>query len=258
LDWIPILGLWKIRGLVLQFSILNIKLRYRDTKLGIIWSIIEPILFFTFIYIVFTNLRDYATEDFAIYLLAGIVLYHSFSRSSIAGLGSVRQNYLILSSININKEFFPVTAAITSGILLAIEIGVFFGLMLFFNFIPSYTIFLFPIVAVLLWLLILGISYILSIVNVYFSDIQPFWGIMTTVLFFISPIFWRLDDAGGIVLEIHKINPLGHIIELSHKIVFGEIPPFTEWLYASIFVLSLVMGGFLLFKKFEKNILENI
>ena len=77
-------------------------------------------------------------------------------------------------------------------------------------------------------------------------------------MFFLNPIFWYLDEAGGIALEIQKINPLGQIIELGHQIVFGNIPTINDWLYTTSIVIGILVAGYLIFHKFEKNAMEQM
>jgi len=231
-------------------------------KLGIIWTALEPTLVFILLYVVFTTIRDSPQENFGIYLLTGIILYHVFTRGTISGLTSLRSNSNILESLNIKKEFFPVVACLTTSILLIVQLGVFFGLMPFFQFVPTWTIVFLPLVIGLLMILILGFSYILSIIHIYVRDIQPLWGIIVHALFFITPIFWYLDDIkkgglGDLLLSIHAVNPIGQIVELGHSIVvFNNIPTFSEWLYATVFCFSIFLAGYFIFHKFESKVTE--
>jgi len=237
---------------------MSIKIRFRGTYLGLLWTAIEPMLLFVLLYIVFTGIRVSTKENFAIYLLIGIILYHAFVRGTQGGMISLRENGTILNSLNIKRELFPVTATTTSAILLIVEVAVFFGLMPFVGFIPTATILFLPIVLILLLFLILGISYLLSIVYAYARDIQPLWGVFMTAMFFLSPIFWYLDDASELILDIQRINPLGQLIEISHKIVFGEIPPLEDWLYTSAIIFGILIVSFAVFQHFEKKILEKV
>jgi len=254
----PLINLWQKRSLILQFAWMNIKIKFRGTYLGLVWTAAEPLLLFVLMYIVFTGIRIVTREDFAIYLLIGIVLYHAFVRGTQGGMLSLKENGSILNSLNIRRELFPVTAAATSALLLFVEIAVFFGFMPFVGFIPDTAIVLLPIVLILLLFLILGISYLLSIVYAYARDIQPLWGVFMTAMFFLSPIFWYLDDASGLVIEIQKINPLGQLIEITHQIVFGQIPPLGDWLYTSAIIFGILFVGYAVFQKFEKKILEKM
>ncbi len=103
----------------------------------------------------------------------------------------------------------------------------------------------------------MGFSYILSIVSVYLKDIQPAWAVIVHALFFVSPIFWYVKDANEILLAFHRVNPLGQILDLGHKIVvFGEVPTFNEWMYPSVFVIAIFLFGFAIFKKYESKIAE--
>lgn len=255
---LPLVNLWDRRSALFHFGWTNIKIRFKGTYLGLLWTALEPLMYFVVLYLVFTSIRVSIKEDFAIYLITGIMIYHTFLRGTIGGLISLKTNQPILSSHNIRREFFPVSATISTAILLFVEVAVFFGLMLFFNFIPGITIVLLPVVLFLLLVLILGLSYILSITFIYIRDIQPLWIVFTQLLFFLSPIFWYLKDVDGFILEIQKINPVGQLIELGHKIVFGELPSIDEWLYTAAIVFGILFVGYALFQRFEKNVVEVI
>lgn len=256
--FLPIVNLLKTRTSVLYFAILNIKLRYKNTYLGFLWTAIEPLLYFTVLYVVFTSIRE-REEFFAIYLITGIMLFHIFAKGTSGGLSSLTTNAGIIKSINVNKEFFPVVATIAIGILAFVDVGVFFGLMPIFQFVPSWTIILLPIPLILLGILILGLSYFLSVINVFVKDVQPLWSIFVHALLFLSPIFWRLENVEGFLLQIQAINPLGQLIEIAHKLVInGQVPSFNEWIYTTTYVIVILFLGYFVFQKFQNKIVEEL
>jgi len=106
LSSLPLVNLWSMRSLILHFAIMNIKIRFKGTYLGFAWTAIEPTLTFVILYLVFTNLRFGAGENYGVYLLTGIFVYHIFVRGTMGGLSSLRSNRAILESLNIRKEFF--------------------------------------------------------------------------------------------------------------------------------------------------------
>ena len=255
---LPLTKLWDSRTRILHFALLNIKIRFKNTYLGLTWAALEPLLTFVVLYIVFTSIRD-TREDFAIYLITGVMLYHIFVRGTTGGMSSLTNNVGILKSLNIKREFFPVVATVAISILALVDVGVFFGLMPVFEFVPTWTLVLLPLPILLVLGLILGFSYLLSIATVFARDVQNIWGILVHTLIFISPIFWYLKDVSGIILEIHKINPLGQIIELAHKLVIdGQIPPLNDWLYSTLFVIGVLFVGYFVFSKFEERIVEEL
>ena len=219
-----------------------------------------PIYIFIILYIVFSSIQVIDKPNFGIYLLTGIIFFHIFSRGTVNGISSIRNYRGWILSINIRKEFFPVLSTTTTVITTAIEIGVFFALMPFLQFTPGLSILLLPIPITLLLLLVLGTSYLLSIVNMYIRDVQLFWGILLQALFFMTPIFWYLQDIDNpILLTIHQINPLGQLIELAHNlVVYDKIPPLMDWIYPVVFTISLVFVGYAIFQKYEKRIVEMI
>jgi len=207
---------------------------------------------------VFSNIRVRTQEDFAIYLLIGIILYHTFSRATQRGMTSLRDNSAILTTMNIKREFFPVVSTTSSTILMIVEIGVFFALLPIFQFIPTWTVLLLPIVFGLLLVLILGMSYLLSIVYTRVRDIHPLWAVIVHALFFLTPIFWYLEDVNGLILQVHQFNPIGLIVELGHKLVFNEIPTWQEWTHVTIMVFGILFVGYAVFQKYQKNALEQM
>jgi len=253
---IPLLNLWDKRKSIFQFAVLNLKIRFKNTYLGFLWAGLEPLFYFIILYVVFTNIRD-APLNFAIYLMSGVMLFHIFARGTSGGLGSLTGNAGIIKSLKHRKEFFPVVSTVTIGLLSFADLAVFLVLMPVFHFTPQFSIILLPIPIILLMFLILGLSYILSITAVYMRDIQFFWSIFVHSLLFLSPIFWYLKDVNGILLQIHQINPLGQLIEITHSLViYGQIPPINDWLYTSFFILAIFLTGFFVFHKFEDKITE--
>ena len=245
-------------SLILHFAILSIKIRFKNTYIGLIWTVIEPLAYFVVMYVVFSTIRERET-DFAIYLLTGIMLFQIFSKGTTGGLSSLVNNSSIMQSVNIRRVFFPIVSTVSVGILAFIDIGVFFGMMPIFQFVPSWTIVLLPIPLILLLVLIMGISFLLSIVNVYVKDIKNLWSIVIHTLLFVSPIFWKPENIDGVLLLIHKINPLGQLIDISHKLVIdGQIPPISDWVYTTLIICGIFALGYFMFNRLQDKIVEDL
>ncbi len=255
---LPFADLWQNKALVVSFSWYLIKIRYKANHLGLIWAGLEPMLFFVFLHLVFTSIKFGSGDDFSIYLLTGIVLYHAFAKGTNAGLSSLRDNANLVTSLNIRREFFPVSSTSASAILLMVEVAVFFMIMPFIGFTPTADMIFLPLILGLLLVLILGMSYILSIVYTYVTDIRPLWGVIVQALFFITPVFWRLEDAHEIAGSIQMVNPIGQLVELAHGVVIYDVPPVSEWAYTTAMIFGIFAFGYVLFHRLEKNIAERI
>jgi len=245
--------------MIMYFAWNNMKLRFKGSYLGLLWTALEPLFIFGILFLVMTTIRDVQREEFGVYLIVGVLFYHLFAKGTISGMTSLVQNGGILKSLNIEKEIFPVISTGTVCYMLIVHMGVLFGLMSIFNFVPSESMILLPVVLALFLVLILGVSYFLSILFGYLRDVQPIWSVLIYALLFISPIFWYVNEVDGVLLGIQQLNPLGQIIELAHKIiVFGEIPEISEWVYPIIIVFGILFSGYALFKKFEDGVVENL
>lgn len=237
---------------------MNIKMRFKNTFLGILWTALEPLLYFIVLYVVFSSIRNQG-EHFAIYLITGIMIYHVFVRGTSGGLISLTSNSGIIISVNFRRDFFPLVSTVAISLLAFVDLGVFFGLMPVFQFVPTWTIILLPLPLILLFFLILGLSYFLSIANVFVRDIQYIWIIVVYTLLFLSPIFWDLNEVDGILLQIHQFNPLGQLIDIAHQLVIdGQIPQINEWLYTTSFIIIIFFTGYFVFRRLESRIMEEL
>ena len=255
---LPLAGLWKERRLVLHFSIMTAKVHYFGTYAGFLWAVLEPLFAFVILYLVFSSIMGSPDPQYPIYLLVGILLFQIFTRGTQHGLGSIRSNAGIIKSANIKREFFPIVSTGSTAVIMVLQIAVFFTLLVFLNYTPVMTLVLFPAVLLLLLVLILGLSYMLSIIYVYVKDIQLVWNIFTYALFFVTPIFWYLDDVDGLLLGIQAINPVGQIIEISHKIMFGQFPSIVEWAVVSAYCIGIFGSGYAIFKRYQGRVAEEL
>jgi len=257
---LPLVELWKHRSLIVYFSLVTIKSRFRGSYLGFLWNGLEPLLVFLLLYTVFSSIRISQNENFGMYLLTGVLFYHIFTRGTLLGMNILKSNRGILQSININKELFIGVSITSTFISMLIEISAFFLVISFLNFTPGLTLVLLPLSLLSLLILILGFSYMLSVINIYVRDIQPIWAIIIQATFFITPIFWYISDVSNdILLKIHPINPIGQIIEIAHKlIVFNEYPPLIDWVYSFGLSISVLVIGFVIFKMFENRLVEEV
>ena len=246
-------------SIILHFAVLSIKIKFKNTYIGLLWTVIEPLAYFAVLYVVFSTIRMNET-DFAIYLLTGIMFFQIFSKGTTGGLSSLVSNAGIMKSVNIKRVFFPIVSTVSIGILAFIDIGVFFGMMPVFQFVPSWTMILLPIPLILLLVLIMGMSFLLSVVRVYVYDISLIWSIIVRSLFFVSPIFWNPKDIdNGFLLQIHSINPLGQLIDISHKLVIdGQIPPISDWAYTTLIICGIFVLGYFVFHRLQDKIVEDL
>ena len=248
----------KSRQIIFYLSIIELKLRYRGTVLGFFWSVLEPLAQLGVLYLVFSSLRS-ADETFVIYLFSGLVMLHLFSRGTTQAMNSLINKKSIIVSLNIPKIIFPLSILLTNLYMIGIEFIIFFLFILILGIELSSTVFLLPLIIVLLIMFTCGMALILSIVRLYFKDIQSIWGIVVISLIFVTPVFWEVDDMPQDIAQILLLNPVAVIMEMAHEVIlYHTIPNFQDVIYSTVTSFGTLFVGWILFKKIESKIVEKL
>lgn len=247
------------KSLIFTIAIIDLKLRYRSSVLGILWSFIEPLLMLTILLLVFSSILKTNVPNFPIFLLLGIIFYQMYSRATSMGIESLLSRGGIISSINVPHIIFPISSSFTALIMMAFEFTIFFAFLVVFQFIPSITILVLPFLVLLVFILSLGLAIPLSVVNVHYRDIRSIWTIILQATFFLTPIFYKLDFLPEIIRQYIQFSPLVQIVEMTHQVVLENKLPDPFWLsYTVIAVISVFIIGLLIHKKFDKDIVEKL
>lgn len=251
--------MWKTKGILFNFAISDLKVKYRNSVLGIFWSIIEPLLLLGVLFLVFSTMFKFDIENFPIYLLLGIITWNFFKNGTSIALGSLSGRSAFITNIYFPRSIPGISAGITASIMLITELVILGIFMIVLNFSPPFTIFyLIPILLLELFLII-GISLGLSVLNVKFKDTEFIWGVILQAGFFLTPIFYQFDMLPESVRNVLQFSPMVQIVTMAHHVtLYGELPPLNSILYA-ILSISIIVGiGYGIFRKFQRKMVEEM
>ena len=255
------LSQWRNRQLIIQLTKRDVLGRYRGSVMGLAWSFLNPLIMlavYTFVFsVVFKARWGVGREDkinFAIILFAGLIVYGLFAECIN------RAPSLILSNANyVKKVVFPleILASVAVGSALfhaCISLIVLLIAQLLINQRLPWTVVIFPIVLLPLLLATTGFAWLLSALGVYVRDIAQTTSILTTVLMFLSPLFYPVSALPkNYQLWLH-LNPLTFIIEEGRNVlIFGNTPNWIGWVIALAASLLIFAGGFWWFQKTRKG-----
>ncbi len=236
----------------------GIRLKYRRSYLGILWSLLEPLLTMIVLTIVFGTLMGEHDKSFPVYILSGRLLYGFFSQSTTAALKSIRANSSIIKKVYVPKMLYPLSSILFNFIIFMISLIVLALVSVVLGVYP--TIYLIQVVVslIVLLLLSLGCGLILSTIGVFFRDMEYLWTVALMLIMYTCAIFYRanrlLTSKWGFVL---KANPLFCVIQTFRSAIFGEMMNMKYLLYALGFSIISIIIGVVAFKKNEdKFILE--
>lgn len=236
----------------------GIRLKYRRSYLGILWSLLEPLLTMIVLTIVFGTLMGEHDKAFPVYILSGRLLYGYFSQSTTAALKSIRANSSIIKKVYVPKILYPLSAILFNYIIFLISLVVLALVSIVLGVYPTVYVLQIIVPLIVLLMLCLGTGLILSTIGVFFRDMEYLWTVALMLIMYTCAIFYRpgklLGSKWSFVL---KGNPLYCVIDNFRSAVFGEPMNMKYLLYATAFsVISILIGYFAFRSKEDKFILE--
>jgi lipopolysaccharide transport system permease protein len=235
--------------------------RYRGSVMGMMWSFFNPVLMlavYTLVFSVVFKARWVGGADskmeFALVLFAGLMIFNLFAECVNRAPG------LILSNVNyVKKVVFPLEILIwiaigSAAFHLVVSLAVW--LIFYFVFIgfPPLTILLFPLVILPLILLTVGLSWLLASLGVFLRDMSQVMGVITTVLLFLSPIFYPVAALPENYQPFVWINPLTPVIEQAREVmIWGRSIDWGTWLISCAVSIAMAWLGFAWFQKTRKG-----
>ena len=251
--------MWKFKGILFNFAISDLKIRYRNSILGIFWSLIEPLLMLGVLFFVFSTMFKFEIENFPIYLLLGIICYNFFKNGTTFALNSLTNRSSLMTQIYFPRSIPGISSGITAAIMLILELVVLGIFMVVLEFTPPITILILPLILALEFLLILGISLPLSVLNVKFKDTEFIWMVVVHAGFFLTPIFYQFDMLPDNIQSILQFSPVVQIVTMAHHVVlYGVLPSINSILYAVGSTSVIMIIGYLIFRKYQSRIVEEI
>lgn len=254
-------SLWCNRGLIKGLVVREVAGRYRGSVLGILWSFLNPVFMlavYTFVFSVIFKARwgssGESRSEFAIVLFAGLLVFNLFSECV------TRAPSLILSNTNyVKKVIFPIEILpwVSFGVALFHAL-VSFVVWLMFSLIilgmPHITILLLPLELIPLVLLIMGFSWLLASLGVYLRDVGQMIGVLTTILMFLTPVFYPLSSIPESYRIFLRLNPLTFIVEQTRGLlIFGQAPDWGRLGLLTCLAFFVAWLGFAWFQKTRKG-----
>lgn len=236
----------------------DIKLKYRRSKLGILWTLLEPLLTMIVLSLVFSELRGNADRTFPVYILTGRLLYSYFSNGTKVAARSIRSHSSMMRKVYIPKYMYPLSSILSNFIIFLISLIVLVGVSLVLRIKITLHVLegIYPLV--LLFLLTLGVGLILATLEVFFRDLEYLWSVVLMIIMYCSAIFYPADMLKGNKSIILDLNPLYALIKnFRNAVLYGIEPDYGALAYAGTFsVIALIIGVIAFYKKQDEFILN--
>lgn len=255
-------SIWQHRQLIAQMTTREVVGRYRGSMMGIAWSFFNPVLMlvvYTFVFSVVFKARwgaggDESQTNFAIVLFVGMIVHGLFAEIANRAPGLILSNVNYVKKVVFPLEILPVVGLGSALFHTIVSLAVLLAAILLINGGLSWTVILFPLVMLPLLLATLGVAWFLSSLGVFVRDVGQTVGIFTTVLMFVSPVFYPVSALPEKFQIWLMFNPLTFVIEQSRAVmIFGKQP---DWTVLGIYVCAsfvLAWAGYWWFQKTRKG-----
>jgi lipopolysaccharide transport system permease protein len=252
-------SLWGNRELILQLTSREVLSRYRGSILGLAWSFFNPLLMlavYTFVFSVVFKAQwrvggEESKTDFAIVLFVGLIIHGLFAECLNRAPGLILSNVNYVKKVVFPLEILPWVAAGSALFHFTVSLAVLLSAQLVLQHVPAWTIVFLPVVLAPLVLATIGLAWFLSSIGVYVRDIGQIIGIFTTVLLFLSPVFYPVDALPENYRILLLFNPLTYVIGDARRVlIWGQAP---DWAGLMVYACASFVVAWLGFWWFQKT-----
>jgi len=215
--------------LLKQLIIRDVKLKYRRSYLGYLWSILNPLMLMMVLVVIFSNLFRFDIPNFPLYLISGQFLFSFMTEATNMSVSSITGNASLIKKTYVPKYIFTVSKVGSSLVNLLFSLGALLLVMVFTNAEFSWNLLFFPIIIFEVFIFSLGLGLWLSAITVFFRDVQYLWGVFISMWMYLTPLFYPVSIIPEEYQELYKnANPMYGYIEQFRDIVLHARFPQTD------------------------------
>lgn len=237
----------------------EIKRRYSRSKLGIVWSVLNPLLTMTVLSLIFSKMFSRSIENYPIYYLCGYILWQLFTGATNAAMTTLVDNRMMLIKVKFPMQIFVLARVYTAFVNFLYSL-IAFGLMIcVFRITPSWALLFAPVIVFLMVVFALGISYILTTAYVFFGDVKHLYSVLLTLWMYMSAIFYPVESLPEFMQSVIGVNPIFNFIDCMRCLVLGgTLPPLMEIAKITVWALVMYVIGYQVFKRNKNRIMQKI
>jgi ABC-2 type transport system permease protein len=253
-------SLFRHRELLRNLVFKDLKLKYRGSVFGFLWSLANPLLMTVVYTIAFTFILRVRTERFVFYLMLGLLSWTFFANSATMSTGAVIDNAGLLKSVRFPRAILPIATVLFNLAQYLLTVSFFLPVMLLWYSVPlSPPMLLFPVFLTLQVVFTIGVALLLATGTAFFRDVRHLLEVGLTVLFWATPIVYELRNVPERLQLLILLSPVSPFVTAYQQLFFySEWPKGDVWLSATTHALGAFIVGALVFLGFEDRLMEQL
>jgi len=255
-----VIDFWKYKDLLKLLVVKTVKLKYRRSVLGYIWSVLNPLLIMIVMTIVFSSMFSRNIENFPVYLFCGQLLFNFMNSSTHQATASITGNASMLKKTYVPKYIFTVAKVTSCAVDMVFSFGALLIVMIVTRAGFSWYNLLFPFVIIQLYLFCIGLGLFLAQASVFFRDVEFIYNAVTTAWMYLTPIFYPIESLGEALRNvITSFNPMYfYVTQFRDLIYIGQLPSAYNVIGGCIAAVAMLALGLWSFMKTEDNFILHI
>lgn len=242
-----------------QLTARELKRRYARSYLGVLWSVLNPLLSMAILSLIFSQMFRRSIDNYPIYYLTGYILWQAFTGATTSALTSLADNKPLLLRVKFPLSLFILARVYTALINLLYSLAAYVVMLIVFRVAPKWTMLLTPVYIFFLFLFSLGMSYLLAAAYVFFGDIKHLYAVALTLWMYCSAIFYPVEQITGIMRAVILSNPMyAYIYCMRKAVMYGTLPTGVQWLQMVLWGVGMFAVGTAVFRKSRNKLMQRI
>jgi lipopolysaccharide transport system permease protein len=266
----------RYRDLVWNLVVRDLKVRYKSSVLGFVWSLLNPLLMMLVFAMVFGLLfPNQSIPKFPVFLLSGLLPWNFFSTAIMGSIGSIVSNSHLVKKVYFPREVLPISTVLSNGVNFLLALVVLFAMLIFSGKGITVWIVWLPAIILVQVILTLGLAFILTTINVFYRDVTVIMEVVMQAWFFLTPVFYPIEILPetstllGLALPVRRLlyifNPMASIIASYRSVLYGSTtgappgpPGFDFFSRTAVTAVLILVVGYLFFSRFAHTFGEEV
>jgi ABC-2 type transport system permease protein len=248
------------RELIKNLVLRDLKLKYRGSLLGFVWSLVNPLMMIAVYTVAFTYIIRSRVEGFVFFVMLGTLAWSFFSSSASMSTGAVVDSGGLMKNVIFPRAILPIASVLFNFAQHLLTVTVILPIMLLVNQVPlSPAMLLYPFFLALQVLFTIGVAFVLAAGTAFFRDVRHLLDIALSALFWMTPILYPLAQVPERMRPLILLTPVSPFIVAYQQIFYyGQLPELIVWIVAVIYASTMFLGGAWLFLSVEDQLAEQI
>lgn len=237
----------------------ELKRKYSRSYLGVLWSVLNPLLSMAVMSAIFSTMFQRSIENFPIYYLTGMIIWQLFTNATNTAMTALVDNKQLLIKVKMPMQVFTLSRVYTAFVNFLYSFVAYLVFLFIFKIPVSFSMLLIIPIMALTLLFSTGLSMLLSTVYVFFGDIKHLYGIILTLWMYCSALFYPVSSLSGTMARIVQENPLYCYIAAAREcMMYGNVPSIGLWVRMIVWAVAMFGIGQLLFNSKKNNIMQKV